>query len=271
MNISYIAGVKSRRKIGRSCNTGYAGIGATQSGKDWAQSNGLMPYQNEIWLGANNGLYRKYAAAKVFPLAITGRGVVRQLIEKNSGGLANSLYKLRQDSKTAKPTDAAYQKMRAIEINWLENGGNPYELYESIDEGNRKTPTGAKFNEILKKKAAGGSVSIGEWIQAAISALFGKKYDPATGKILGTGIGQDPATGAAASAPWWAVLIASTVTTLGLAYIANGSNPAPGENPPAGNGGGNDGGGSGVGSALLPILLVGGAAAAYFIFKPGKK
>ena len=271
MNIAYIAGVRSRRKIGRSCNTGYAGIGASQSGKDWAQSNGLMPYQNEIWLGANNGLYRKYAAAKIFPLAITGRGVVRQLIEKNSGGLANSLYKLRQDSKTAKPTDAAYQKMRAIEINWLENGGNPYELYESIDEGNRKTPTGAKFNEILKKKAAGGSVSIGEWIQAAISALFGKKYDPATGKILGTGIGQDPATGAAASAPWWAVLIASTVTTLGLAYIANGSNPAPGETPPAGNGGGNDGGGSGVGSALLPILLVGGAAAAYFIFKPGKK
>lgn len=271
MNISYIAGVKSRRKIGRSCNTGYAGIGATKSGKDWAQSNGLMPYQNEAWLAANNPLYRKYAAAKVFPLAITGRGVVRQLIEKNSGGFANALYKTMIASRTAKPTDEAYKKMRAIEIKWLENGGNPYELYESINEGNKKTPTGAKFNEILKKKAAGGSVSVGEWIQAAISALFGKKYDPATGKILGTGIGQDPATGAAASAPWWATLVAGIVTTLGLAAIG-GANPAPGEiQPPAGNGGGNDGSGSGARSALLPILLIGGAAAAYFILKPGKK
>lgn len=273
MNIAYIAGVKSRRKIGRSCNNGYVGIGATQSGKDWAQSNGLMPYQNEAWLAVNNPLYRKYAANKVLPVAGIGRAFVRKLIEKNSGGFGNALYKTMMASRTAKPTDEAYKKMRAIEIQWLENGGNPYELYESINEGNSKTPTGAKFNEILKKKAAGGSVSIGEWIQAAISAVFGKKYDPATGKILGTGIGLDPATdaaGAAASAPWWATLIAGIVTTLGLAAIG-GANPAPGEIQPPAGGGGNDGGGSGAGSALLPILLIGGAAAAYFILKPGKK
>jgi hypothetical protein len=274
MNISYIAGMNKGRmgnmannSIGRSC-----GIGATESGLEWAKRNGILPYQSELWLSANSGIYRKYAAAKVFPLAITGRGVVRKLIEKNSGGFANALYKTMVASRTAKPTDEAYRKMRAIEIQWLENGGNPNELYESINEGNSKTPTGAKFNEILKKKASGGSVSIGEWIQAAISALFGKKYDPATGKILGTGIGQDPATGAAASAPWWATLIAGIVTTLGLAAIG-GANPAPGEIPPGGNGGGNDGGNDGGGgrSALLPILLIGGAAAAYFILKPSKK
>ncbi len=272
MNIAYIAGVRSRRKIGRSCGYNQAnGIGATESGLEWGKRNGIFPYQSELWLSANNGTYRKYAAAKVFPLAITGRGVVRQLIEKNSGGFANALYKTMMASRTAKPTDEAYKKMRAIEIQWLENGGNPNELYESINEGNKKTPTGAKFNEILKKKAAGGSVSVGEWIQAAISALFGKKYDPATGKILGTGIGQDPATGAAASAPWWATLIAGIVTTLGLAAIG-GANPAPGEIQPPAGGGGNDGSGSAPRSGiLLPILLIGGAAAAYFILKPGKK
>lgn len=273
MNISYIAGVKPR-KIGRSCGYNAAnGIGATESGLEWGKRNGIFPYQSELWLSANNGTYRKYAAAKVFPLAITGRAVVRQLIEKNSGGFATSLNKLMMDSRTQSKGQPAWNKMRAIEINWLENGGNPNELYESIAEGARKTPTGAKFNEILKKKATGGSVSIGEWIQAAISALFGRKYDPATGKIVGTGIGQDPATGAAASAPWWATLIASTVTTLGLAYITQSANPAPGEQGGGGNngGGGNDGSGSGAGSALLPVLLIGGAAAAYFILKPGKK
>ena len=270
MNISYIAGVKPR-KIGRSC--GYSGIGATESGLEWGKRNGIFPYQSELWLSANNGTYRKYAAAKVFPLAITGRGVVRQLIAKNSGGLATSLNKLMMDSRTQSKGQPAWNKMRAIEMNWLENGGNPNELYESISEGAKKTPTGAKFNEILKKKAAGGSVSIGEWIAAAVSALFGRKYDAATGKIVGTGIGQDPATGAAASAPWWAVLISTTVITLGTAYITQTANPAPGEQGGGGNnnGGGNDGSGSGTGSALLPILLIGGAAAAYFILKPGKK
>lgn len=271
MNIAYIAGVKPR-KIGRSC--GYSGIGATEGALEWGKRNGIFPYQSELWLSANNATYRKYAANKVLGLAVIGRAFVRKLIEKNSGGFANALYKTMVASRTAKPTDDAYKKMRSIEIQWLENGGNPNELYESINEGNSKTPTGAKFNEILKKKAAGGSVSIGEWIQAAISAVFGKKYDPATGKITGNGggIGLDPATdaaGAAASAPWWATLVAGIITTLGLAAIG-GANPAPGEMPPAGNGGGNDGG-SGTGSALLPILLIGGAGvAAYFYFNKKK-
>jgi len=278
MNISYISGMNKRRigNMGKYGTGGACGIGAVESGLEWAKRNGILPYQSELWLAANSGIYRKYAANKALPVAAIGRGFVRKLIEKNSGGFGNALYKAMIASRTAKPTDEAYKKMRAIEIQWLENGGNPNELYESINEGNTKTPTGAKFNEILKKKASGGSVSVGEWIQAAISAVFGKKYDPSTGKITGnnSGIGLDPATdaaGAAASAPWWAVLIGGIITTLGTAYITQSANPAPGEIPPAGNGGGNDGGGSGTGSALLPILLIGGAAAAYFILKPSKK
>jgi hypothetical protein len=280
MNISYIAGMNTKRRMGSMANNSIGrscGIGATESGLEWAKRNGILPYQSELWLAANSGIYRKYAAQKALPVAAIGRGFVRKLIEKNAGGFANALYKVMVASRTAKPTDEAYRKMRAIEIQWLENGGNPNELYESINEGNSKTPTGAKFNEILKKKASGGSVSIGEWIQAAISAVFGKKYDPTTGKITGnnSGIGIDPATdaaGAAASAPWWATLIAGIVTTLGLAAIG-GATPAPGEIID------NQGGGQGgegtqsnfAQSGLLPILLIGGAAAAYYFYSNKKK
>jgi hypothetical protein len=275
MNISYIAGTGNKRRIGNMGKYGpggACGIGAVQSGKDWAQSNGLMPYQNEVWLAANNGLYRKYAAQKILVPAILGRGIVRKLIEKNSGGMANSLYRLRQDSKTAKPSDPAYQKMRAIELSWLEKGGNPYELYESIEEGNKKTPTGAYFNELSKRKAAGGNVNVAQWIAGAISALFGKKYNETTGEITGNnfGIGAEPVTDTAAvvsSAPWWAVMVSGIIGTLGSAYIVAkvGNDPNDGITPPP------------LPpveekkSFLLPILLVGGAAAAYFIFKPGKK
>jgi len=279
MNISYIAGMGKNRRIGsmgKYGTGGACGIGAVNSGKDWAQSNGLMPYQNEVWLAANNALYRKYAANKANPLAIIGRGFVRKLIEKNAGGFGNSLFKLRQESKTAKPTDPAYQKMRAIEIDWLERGGNPYELYESIDEGNKKTPTGAYFNKLMKMKAGGYNPNVAQWIAASVSVVFGKKYDEATGKITGSdmGIGVDPATDTAAavsSAPWWATMVSGIIGTLGTAYIMAKVGDAPGEGtnggtpppivPPVDE----------KKSFLLPILLVGGAAAAYFILKPSKK
>ena len=251
MNISYIAGIHSKRRIGsmgKYGTGGACGIGAVQSGKDWAQSNGLMPYQSELWLSANNGLYRKYALNKANPLAIIGRGFVRKLIEKNAGGFGNSLYKLRQDSKTAKSTDPAYQKMRAIEIDFLERGGNPYELYESIDEGNKKTPTGAYFNKLMKMKAGGYNPNVAQWIAAAVSVVFGKKYDEATGKITGSdmGIGVEPVTDVAAavsSAPWWAVMVSGIIGTLGTAYIVAKVGDAPGESnlPPGGSGDGSGG------------------------------
>ena len=289
MNISYIAGMgKSRRigSMGKYGTGGACGIGAVLTGKDWAQSNGLMPYQSELWLAANNGLYRKYAANKILILAVAGRKIYRQIIEKNAGGMANSLYRLRQASKTAQPSDPAYQKMRAIEINFLDSGGNPYELYESIDEGNKKTPTGAYFNELMKRKAAGGSVNPAQWIAGAISALFGKKYNESTGVITGSdmGIGIEPATDTTivvGSAAWWGTLISGAVTTLGSAYILAKVGGAPGE----GTGNLTDEEKKRLAdetkklqeeqdkkksSMLLPILLVGGAAAAYYFYTKKK-
>ena len=278
MNISYISGIKPRRigNMGKYGTGGACGIGAVQSGKDWAQSNGLMPYQSEVWLSANNGLYRKYALNKVNPLATIGRAFVRKLIEKNAGGFANSLYKLRQASKTAQPSDLAYTKMRSIEINWLENGGNPYELYESIDEGNKKTPTGAYFNKLMNMKASGYNPNVAQWIAAAVSVVFGKKYNETTGQITGndTGIGVEPVTdtaAAVASAPWWAVMVSGIVITLGTAFIAKGSNPTPDEKiiVPRGDGGGNTET-KFAQAGLLPVLIIGGAAAAYYFYTKKK-
>jgi hypothetical protein len=274
MNISYISGVKSRRRIGsmgKYGTGGACGIGATNSGLDWAKQFGVVPNQSELWLAANSGPYRKYAAQKILLPAILGRGIVRKLIEKNAGGFANSLSKVYEIARANNNSDE-FKKYRAIEIDWFEKGGNPNELLESIKEGNTKTPTGAYFNKLMQMKAGGYSPNVAQWIAAGVSVLFGKKYNESTGQITGNDlpIGGEPVTDTAAvvsSAPWWAVTVSGIITTLGLALINKGSNPAPGEdinNNNQGDQGGNDGATS---SMLLPIILVGGAAAAYFIFK----
>lgn len=281
MNISYISGTKRRiGNMGKYGTGGACGIGAVESGLEWAKRNGILPNKTEAWLAVNSGLYRKYAANKVLPIAVIGRGVYRKLIEKNAGGLANSLYTLMMQSKTAKPSDAPYQKMRALEINFLEKGGNPNELYESIIEGNSKTPTGKYFNKLMKMQANGYTPNVAQWIAAYVSFMFGKKYDPATGKITGSyGISGEPATDAAAgaaSAPWWAVLLKDTIVGLGGIYITakvggpddipggeTGSGPTP---PPV-----DTTTTTSTGSTILPIILIGGAAAAaYFYFNKKK-
>jgi hypothetical protein len=256
MNISYIAGVKPR-KIGRSC--GYSGIGATEGAFEWAKRNGInLSAGQKIAIGAQ----------KVLPMAVGGRSIVRNLIQKNAGGFATSLNKLMVESRSQRPGQNSWDKMRSIELNWLNKGGNPNELYESIAEGASKTPTGAYFNKLMKMKAGGYSPNPAQWIAAAVSALFGKKYNEATGAISG-----EPASTTAVvvtTAPWWATTVAGIVTTLGVAYITQTASPAPGETPPI-TPGDNTGGAAPRSSALLPILLIGGAAAAYFILKPGKK
>jgi hypothetical protein len=256
MNISYIAGVKPR-KIGRSC--GYSGIGATEGAFEWAKRNGInLSNSQKIAIGAQ----------KVLPLAIGGRGFVRNLIQKNAGGFATSLNKLMIDSRSQRQGQPAWDKMRAIEMQWLNKGGNPNELYESISEGASKTPTGAYFNKLMKMRAGGYTPNVAQWIAAAVSAVFGKKYNEATGAITG-----EPASTTAvavATAPWWATMISGIVTTLGLAYITQSASAAPGETPVPADTSTNTNQPS-TGSALLPIILVGGAAAAYFLLKPSKK
>jgi len=164
--------------------------------------------------------------------------------------------------------------MRSIELQWLNKGGNPNELYESISEGASKTPTGAYFNKLMKMRAGGYTPNVAQWIAAAVSAVFGKKYNESTGAITG-----EPASTTAVAvttAPWWATMISGIVTTLGLAYITQTANPAPGENVTDINNQGGGQGGEGTGSkfaqsGLLPILLIGGAAAAYYFYSNKKK
>lgn len=255
MNISYIAGVKPS-KIGRSC--GYSGIGATEGAFEWASRNGInLSGAQKVAIGAQ----------KVLPLAIGGRAIVRNLIQKNAGGFATSLNKLMVESRSQRPGQTSWDKMRSIELQWLNKGGNPNELYESITEGASKTPTGAYFNKLMKMKAGGYSPNPAQWIAAAVSALFGKKYNESTGAISG-----EPVTTTAAvvsTAPWWATLIGGIVTTLGVAYITNSAAAAPGETaattdttpttPTT------------TGSKIVPLLLLGGAGIAAYYYLTKKK
>jgi hypothetical protein len=255
MNISYIAGVKPR-KIGRSC--GYSGIGATEGAFEWASRNGI---------NLSGAQKVAIAAQKVLPLAIGGRAIVRNLIQKNAGGFATSLNKLMVESRSQRPGQTSWDKMRSIELQWLNKGGNPNELYESISEGASKTPTGAYFNKLMKMKAGGYTPNPAQWIAAAVSALFGKKYNEATGAITG-----EPASTTAtvvATAPWWGAMLGSIITTLGLAYITGSASPAPGETTPSTDTTPTTD--TTTGSKIVPLLLLGGAGIAAYYYLTKKK
>jgi hypothetical protein len=256
MNISYIAGMNKRRmgsmannSIGRSC-----GIGAVDTGETWAKKLGIW---NQV------STYDKGLFYKNLVLYAGGREVVKALLRKNAGGFANALAKIYEIARANNNTDE-FRKYRNMELLWLRKGGNPDELRIAFQEGNTKTPTGAKFNEVLKKSKAGQSISIGEGIAAAVSALFGKKYDPSTGKVIGAA--ELPAV--IATAPVWLPILREVVSILGGAFNPGGSQPAPDENINNQNTNTNQ---PSTGSALLPVLLIGGAAAAYFLLKPSKK
>jgi hypothetical protein len=276
MNISYIAGMNKRRignmannSIGRSC-----GIGGIDTGRDWAEKLG-------IWKNLPSSLKYSYTVNLVNPIAIPGRETFKALLRKNAGGMANTLARVYEIARADNSTPE-FKKYRDIELDYLSKGGNPDEMRVAFQEGNTKTPTGAYFNKLMKMRAGGYDPNVAQWIAAGVSVLFGKKYDPSTGKINGSnnGIGAEPASGTAAllaGAPVWAKLTVYTVTTLGSAYITAkvfGPNDIPGEttgpvdttnttttntNQPR------------TGSSLMTIILVGGAAAAYFLLKPSKK
>jgi hypothetical protein len=257
MNISYISGMNKARRIGNmgKYGTGGAcGIGAVDTGETWAKKLGIW---NQV------STYDKGLFYKNLVLYAGGREIVKALLRKNSGGFANALAKIYEIARANNNTDE-FKKYRNMELLWLRKGGNPDELRIAFQEGNSKTPTGAKFNEVLKKAKAGQSISIGEGISAAVSALFGKKYDPSTGKVIGAA--ELPAV--IATAPVWLPILREVVAILGGAFNPGGSQPAPDENINTNNTNTNQ---PSTGSALLPIILVGGAAAAYFLLKPSKK
>jgi hypothetical protein len=255
MNISYIAGVKPRA-IGRSC--GYSGIGAVVTGETWAKKLG-------IWDAIPNGVKVNFYKNLVLPPYIGGREIIKALLRKNSGGFANALAKVYEVARTNNNSDE-FRKYRAMELLWLQKGGNPDDLRVAFQEGNSKTPTGAKFNEVLKKAKAGQSISVGEAISAAVSALFGKKYDPSTGKVIGaTGAEELPVV--LATAPVWLPILREVVLILGSAFNNGSSQPAPGENTttdtttttPT------------TGSKIVPLLLLGGAGIAAYYYLTKKK
>ena len=270
MNISYISGVKSQRRIGSMGKYGpggACGIGGVDTGETWAKNLGL-------WDKISNSDKLSFFANLALPPAIIGREIVKALLRKNAGGMANSLANIYNIARANNATPE-FTKYRSIEMQWLVKGGNPDDLRVAFQEGNTKTPTGAYFNQLLQKRASGQSVTVPQWLQGAISALFGKKYDPSTGQITGgVGIGADPATDTAAvvaSAPWWAVMVSGIVTTLGLAYITKGATAAPGENTTNTGSGTDQNTPPSTSSALLPVLLIGGAAAAYYLYTKKKK
>jgi len=268
MNISYIAGIKSpSRKIG-NVNSGACGIMATEGALEWAARNGI---------NLSNAQKIAIAAQKVLPAAMIGRAVIRNIIQKNAGGIATSLQAARVAAGSQRQGQPDWDRVRKIELNWLNKGGNPNELYESITEGSTKTPTGKKFYEVLQTLSSGGSVSAGDYIAAAISALFGKKYNPATGAITGTGIMGEPATTTAAvvsSAPWWQAAIKEITIALGTAYInRGGANTRAAANEPTVVEPVTPSTGSDAGAGtrnLTPILLIGGAAAALYLITKKK-
>jgi len=265
MNISYIAGMGKNRRIGsmgKYGTGGACGIGGVDTGETWAKKLG-------IWDSIPNGIKILFYKNLINPLYAGGREFVKALLRKNSGGFGNALTAIYNIARNDNSTPE-FKKYRELELLWLQKGGNPDELRIAFQEGNTKTPTGYQFHQILLKQKAGQSVSTGEWIAAGVSAVFGKKYDPATGKITGGSIGAfgaDDAAEVAATAAVWIPIIREVVGILADAFRPAPTQPDPGDQ--GGNNGGNNDGGS-TSSMLLPILLVGGAAAAYFIFAKKK-
>jgi len=261
MNISYISGTKRRiGNMGKYGTGGACGIGAVEGAFEWAKRNGI---------NLSDSQKVAITAQKLLPLAIGGRAFARNLIQKNAGGIASSLNKVMVASRSERQGQPNWDKMRAIELSWLNKGGNPNELYESIAEGATKTPVGAYFNKLMQMRANGYNPNIAQWIAAAVSAVFGKKYNATTGAITG-----EPASTTAvavSTAPWWAVMIGGIITTLGTAYITRGATPAPGEDTTTDTTSTTTTTTTSTGSTILPIILIGGAAAAaYFYFNKKK-
>lgn len=261
MNISLISGIKKRNaSIGRSC--GYSGIMAIDTGETWAKKLG-------IWNSLAGSIKLEFFGNLVLPPTVLGREAIKAILRKNAGGLATALNKTFEVARANNATDE-FRKYRDLEIKWLRKGGNPDDLRVAFQEGSKKTPTGPYFNELLKRKAAGGNVNISQYIAGAVNALFGKKYNETTGQITGSGtlINGEPVTLASivASAPVWVPLLVMVVDIIKGPNLGTASPPLSGDNNNTGDGSGE----AAVKSALLPILLIGGAAAAYFILSKKK-
>lgn len=270
MKVSYLAGISGPMIAGtgnkEKC---HCGIGATEGAVEWAK-------RNNVWKDYKTLEQAKIKSLIIFPLAGAARLVIRQIIESNAGGIATMLWNMREE---AGKNQAGWNAMRAIELRWLENGGSPAELYEMIDKGKAKRPKGKRFAQLIQLQKQGQNVSAKTWLTGIASALFGKRYDEASGKITGYGITGDPGTIAAmlTSSAFWQPILAGTIATITAAIVSKVApqvEPAADETPGGGGQGGGTpgGGGQGGGKISTTTIIIGAAVAlgAYFYFTKKK-
>jgi hypothetical protein len=215
--------MRNRPTIKKDMYSNKIGLGATESGAEWAIRNG-------VWYSYSPAERLKINAKKIMPLQAIGRGVVLTAIAANAGGLASMLKQLDIESNgvdKAKFKQSSFDKKRDIELKWLEAGGNPNELYDAFNKGYTKLPKGKKFAELLQKAASGQRPGPGAWIAGILSAVFGKRYE---GETIGEPVATT--TAAAASSSVWipivqqmAAAIGAAITTAIVAKVA----PAPNE------------------------------------------
>jgi len=143
-----------------TASTGKIGIGASESAKEWAIRNG-------VWYSFSPSKRALIQSNIIMPLLVTARTVVRLTISQNAGCIASMLKRLQLESDGSKKDtfkQSSYDSMRTIEMEWLEKGGNPNELYDSIAKGAGKDPKGKKFGDLLLKASRGDNPTVKDWV-----------------------------------------------------------------------------------------------------------
>lgn len=249
------------------------GIGATESAKEWAIRNG-------VWYSFSNAKRLLIQANIISPLMVTARSVMRLMISQNAGGIASMIKQLQLESDGSNKNlfkQSSYDGMRTIELKWLEVGGNPNELYDSVKNGALKSPKGQRFGKLLFSASKGNKPNVKDWVVGVVSAVFGKRYTGAINGIGATGVEEIAAL--VTSSTIWTQVTGTIAVAVGAAIsgaILKTVSPSTDEQTDgSGNsdGSGNEGGNNMPPPKLdkdnsFPYLLVGGAAiAAYFVFK----
>jgi len=196
--------------------TSITGLGATESAQEWAIRNG-------IWYSFSPGERAGINLKKVSPVHIAARNLLLTAIAGNAGGLASMLKILDEESKGSPATNpkfkqSSFDKKRDIEIQWLQQGGNPNELYDAINKGYTKKARGKYFGKLIEDSSKGINIRVDQWLRGIFSALFGKKYTPGIG--TGEPVTTTGTTGAIiGSAPTWTAILKGLAATLGTALI----------------------------------------------------
>ena len=190
MNINYISGIGNMPK---------KNIGSI----DWAK-------RTKVWDILSTGEKAKVRATQALGLAVIARGLVLAIINKNGGGMASGLWKLRSANPSA---------YRSIEIKWLKLGGDVDKFNSTVKAGATKTPTGKQLARVIDMVKNGQKVGVNLWVRAIVSGLLG-------GRISGIGEPVTDTTAAVSSAPWWAPFLVDIIKTLGALLITGAVAPA---------------------------------------------